>query len=84
MARDFSDFRISECDATIEKYGLTDFDSYLGQHFPRFNEAQRVAVLQQWDEMLSNETALTKEHAGHISRKRRLDDVHFLLKRSGR
>jgi hypothetical protein len=84
MTRNFSDFTISECDATIEKYGLTDFNTYVIRDFPRYNEAERLAVLQQWDSMLANETALTKEHAGHISRKRLLDNVHFALRRAGR
>ena len=84
MSRDFSDFTISECDDVVEKYGLTDFETYIARDFPRFNENERLAILLQWESMLSNEVALTREHAGHISRKRRLDDVHFLLKRSGR
>ena len=82
--RDFSDFTIDECDETIEKYGLTNFEDYIASVFPRFNEAQRVAVLQQWDALLSKEASITREHAGHITRKRRLDDMHFALKRAGR
>ncbi len=84
MTRNFSDFTISECDATVEKYGLTDFDTYIARDFPRFSEADRLQILQQWDSMLSNETALTREHAGHVARKRLLDNVHFALKRAGR
>jgi hypothetical protein len=84
MARNFSDFTISECDATVEKYGLTDFETYIERDFPRFSEAERLAVLMQWDEMLSNETRPTKELADHVSRKRQLDDVHFALKNIGR
>jgi len=84
MTKDFSDLTISECDATIERYGLTDFDSYIARDFPSFNEAERVQILMQWDELLSKETRPTREHASHIARKRELDRVHFALKAVGR
>jgi hypothetical protein len=44
MSRDFSDFTISECDDVVEKYGLTDFETYIARDFPRFNENERLAI----------------------------------------
>lgn len=84
MSIDFSEFTLTECDETIAKYGLTDFDTYIVRDFPRYTESQRLAILQQWDAMLANETRLSKEHAGHFARKRQLDSVHFALKSAGR
>ena len=72
------DKRLGDLLETARKYRGEEFwNDYLGNHFCRLSMTQRAEELSRWDDLLEKESALTREHAELLQRKRQLNDLHF-------
>jgi len=75
----FADF-----DRDTEKYSdENDFERYK-QAFTRLDINSRIETLKVWDDLFESEVRPTHALARRVTQKRELDDLHGLLRRSGR
>jgi ribosome modulation factor len=83
----FMDETMEEYRDRITRYYNSDFDeAFAGvkNDFVKASPEQRIQWLVGWDNAMSQETRITREHAEWISKKRELDQLHALLTRAGR
>jgi hypothetical protein len=79
MEKTFADF-----DRDTEKYSdANDFERYK-QGFVLLDNNARIETLKAWDDLFESEVRPTHALARRVTQKRELDDLHGLLKRSGR